>query len=1505
MKEIRFQLISSPLKRTRGIMMKKRIMMKALRSVLSAVLAVSLLAGGTYFNGTVQAAEAPSKILVEGENYSKVNFTIYDYEKDPGLSGGDFLMMKAPAGAVSPQEGFLAEYTVAAPKAGTYEFDMTCLAINGNLGSTIEVKVNDGEFKAYSEENAENHGGVDGQVYKKNFFRYTLDTVPLRSGDNKITVKIATTRSTDNRYYYFLDCMEFTEKEITGGETDLVLEGEKYESINFVIPAYDKDPALSGGDFLCLKSYAANPMPEGGYEAVYKVSAQKASAYEMTMTSLTLDGINGSVFDMKVNDGEYVHYDKNNTKVLGVVDSTPYKNSFLIHKLPPVVLQAGENTITIQVKEPRSGDGRQFFFLDCIRFAPIEWNIMSIRPTGAAVGVYELGDTVSLEMEYASAASGAEKIEYKVVDFWGTEAAAGLVQAEPGASMVLTVPELQKGHYMVYARAYNDGAEAEMAASAESVSGNDNALGNENMPGNGNALEDGNVPGNGNKSEDGYVPEDGQLPGDESLSGNDAVNGSKPGSESVSGSDVTGGDLTPGGPKEPDTLKKAVKASEPAPEVPWNVCQFSVVTPLSMREKPQSSPFALDAAMLMTYYKTPGFNMDTALEYADALALAGIDTVRERYRWNDAVNPQKGSYNFDVFNTDTYFNRLKSHGIKILNMYDSAPDWAKNKKDDRLVEDLGALYQFSKDSAEHYGGVVNGWEMANEPELTNTMNYETADRLAAYIKAASIGYEDSGENPLISIPGLAYTPQYYADLLLQNDVLKYVDIYNYHNHIALDQSVDITYPSMIYQAHQKLLDQYGGEDKQMWLSEAGTYVDLPEGQSELTQEQQIKMARYLVVSTLISLAEGTDKHFYFNLTYLVERDRELGIFGIKDTPYAPYSAQAALTETFGEAVYQGELKGCPEGAYGLVFKNGNKTVVGVWSDQEAAVAVPSGASAGKLVDIMGKESDISSQDGEFHINAGIDPKYLVLEGELTEGAVLEDYRNNSSEQRAEFTKADRIILEQKYPESASKNSKLNGYTMSADQPNTVTVEVNNLNTVKMSGTIFGKGYEGWKVSPASQEVEIEPYGKQTLTFTIEATGDVVINTPAPIQFTGEFEGEKTSNCVSHVQLPGVENPEIYELIPGSDSKESWAVNINTTNNGQCLITEGDREGSVTFANSFTGGDRWTYPVLTMPEGTDFTGTKGITFHVDSEADFAGGSLGVMRVLLTEKNGSKYWTPDGFFLKEGEQQITVPWTAFSSMAGPADNNFHLDTDQITMCELGLNARVDVAPVYTVWDFGTYLGNTRAVYPVIENMLPVTGSGLEGGKIDVEAYIKEGSIPADADRMKVTVDGHEIPYTYDKDTGLVKAAANELAQGQHKVNIQFFCEDGKGVAASSQVSLKKGTVPENPDEEKPGPEDPEEENPEPGNPEEKPEPGNPDEEKPEAEKPDEKPDAGNGQADQGSKAVTTGTRKSPMTYDNSFGIPVSVVGAIMIFALALFGIGRSFKGKKSDDNLGGDI
>ena len=101
---------------------------------------------------------------------------------------------------------------------------------------------------------------------------------------------------------------------------------------------------------------------------------------------------------------------------------------------------------------------------------------------------------------------------------------------------------------------------------------------------------------------------------------------------------------------------------------------FSVLTPLEKRPKVESSPFSMDTALS---WLTPLEKID---EYSKALALSGIQYVRERFRWSTS-NPQSGVYSYNNGSYDDYYDAIAKNGTKILNMFSSAPAWTKTTTD--------------------------------------------------------------------------------------------------------------------------------------------------------------------------------------------------------------------------------------------------------------------------------------------------------------------------------------------------------------------------------------------------------------------------------------------------------------------------------------------------------------------------------------------------------------------------------------------------------------------------------------------------------------------------------------------------------------------------------------------------------------------------------------------------------------------------------------------------------
>ena len=142
---------------------------------------------------------------------------------------------------------------------------------------------------------------------------------------------------------------------------------------------------------------------------------------------------------------------------------------------------------------------------------------------------------------------------------------------------------------------------------------------------------------------------------------------------------------------------------------------FSVVEPLTERYVGET-PFACDHAGIE--WKKDANLMNS---YAEALALAGVNTVRERaYMSSDTA-----TYQTNAAQTDAYYN----NGLEGRNVWvrPNIGNW---------TDDLFGVYSMQKGFAEHYKGKVNSWEIVNEPDVISDL---TPDIYQAYFKAAALG----------------------------------------------------------------------------------------------------------------------------------------------------------------------------------------------------------------------------------------------------------------------------------------------------------------------------------------------------------------------------------------------------------------------------------------------------------------------------------------------------------------------------------------------------------------------------------------------------------------------------------------------------------------------------------------------------------------------------------------------------------------------------------------------
>ncbi|MDR6552260.1 hypothetical protein [Paenibacillus qinlingensis] len=795
---------------------------------------------------------------------------------------------------------------------------------------------------------------------------------------------------------------------------------------------------------------------------------------------------------------------------------------------------------------------------------------------------------------------------------------------------------------------------------------------------------------------------------------------------------------------------------------------FSVVMNASDRHT-SNNPFALDVAGGSL------IPVDQAANYARAVRLTGVDYVRERMHWN-SISSASGTYDFSKY--DPYNSAYAANGIRVLELNHIAPTWAKDTGKN-LPRNLLDAYQLAKTSATHYGA-QSDWEFWNEPDISYTTDSEPADQYAAFLKATTIAARDSGSGTRVALGGIAYPPGGYTELLMENDVAPYMDIYNYHGHRSDSASQKILDMPPSFAAHTEFIQGYDLDTKPIYVTEAGVAQTFSDSTQTLYGEQLRTQARYLTTSTIQSIASGVDKHFWFVFPNYQETIGNYGSFTSRGTPYAAVNAEAAMTHALGEAVYLGKLTGLPDGVANYVFKDGTDSVVAYWSEHTTPLNVTTGTGTALLTDIMGKEQQLTSTNGSYPLTSGPDIHYLRIAGSIQN--LTTSVFAAPVPKAAELSTADRMVITQKYPEATAAKAKSKGYLLDKNTATDIQVDVYNFNSSAMSGTVNGSVNGGWSLVSPSRTVTVAPYSKATLTFTLTGSQEIAADVKFPVIFQGTFSGEATSKSVT--MIASNENKAVTPslLLPDYDNPAQWGENISP---GSTATVTSPSPGEIQFNYLFGSGDKWTYPNFFVPQNVTFAGSEGVTFDVYFPAPIEGV---VVRSFIYESNGSGYFTGTGVTPVGGWQQVKLPWSDFAAFGTP-DDNFHLDSDQITRFSIGINSRTATDVSFKLRNVGIYTQPDTGLYSKIVNLVPANNQELVAGNVTISADLVQGEIPIAAGSAELLVDGAVVPYLMN---GQTLTASTVLAPGTHSVKLKAFDAIGRLMSVKSSVSVIANTV-----------------------------------------------------------------------------------------------------------------
>lgn len=664
---------------------------------------------------------------------------------------------------------------------------------------------------------------------------------------------------------------------------------------------------------------------------------------------------------------------------------------------------------------------------------------------------------------------------------------------------------------------------------------------------------------------------------------------------------------------------------------------FSVVPKMSERYEGET-PFAADFASY--YFAKDAKELDRQIKTAQ---LAGITYARERGGWAAFTNGGQIDWSSTVTGN---MPKLKEAGfgttqiLETMNLFQNGTDSFK---------DLFTAYNFQQKLVENADGIIDVIEIDNE--LDGATSKVMADDYAAYLKAMFISNADTGGKMKMSVVSQCLDlNNTFNEGLRLNKAMDYTDLYNFHAHTTFtDKDKILGIREDYIEDNMEAKMESTEKDIPFWLTEAGIYILLENGKTELTDKQAKDQARYLTTATTESLANGVDKVFWFIWPKYIENNQEMGTFDAKGNPNPAYQAQAICTYMLGKGEYKGIIENGT--VKGHLFNNGKNDVMVLWTDAPQTYEIKTDKPI-TVTDMVGQSSVLNPQNGKVNVETAYYPVYVSFDGEADSANYYPREYRVDTELKREFTTAERIILQQTFDGKSTEEARSNGYELADGKEERMTLTVNNFNKkeqeVKLTGTL-----DGYDVIIEKNMIKVPPMSKADVNVKLVPVeenvfpdiGDIRKN----LKFTAETDGLISSPSVSPIRIVNAKTVTPLFLMEGSEDIN----NFDITNVAADAITNAtvQSDGSYRFGVTFARSNCWYYPKLKINDASKLADTDGIVFWVRS--DEIGEGIGDVKSFIDFKDGRRYYTGMArkYPCEPGWVQAKIAWDDFILFTSP--------------------------------------------------------------------------------------------------------------------------------------------------------------------------------------------------------------------------------------------------------------
>jgi hypothetical protein len=441
-----------------------------------------------------------------------------------------------------------------------------------------------------------------------------------------------------------------------------------------------------------------------------------------------------------------------------------------------------------------------------------------------------------------------------------------------------------------------------------------------------------------------------------------------------SGTSIARGQITASGnqslltlPRLPDdyyTLQVADQSSNPPAT---QVIPFVVLSPFT-----QTSASPLGIGVHFTGGNNPGL--------AEFISAMGATAIRDDASWS-MIERSPGQYSFTNF--DPYMQTLQQYSLSPLLILDYSDRFYDQNQTPYDATGLQAFARYAQSLVAHYGTQLKAVEVYNEFNGTLS-NGPCARQPSCYVNLLRYTYQAvKAVRPDVTVIGGAafMDDTHWFSQVFADGGLNYMDAVSDHPYTAFYIASPETQGLQgEMQGLQKLIKKYNhGQSKPIWITELGWTTSLLHV-SEQTQ------ANYLVRGTVLSLAAGVQKIFWYDLLNdgnsnsavqqnfgLLNRPDANGLY----TPKPAYAAYAVLARELAGREFLARESVSP-GIFSMRFTDNLRVL---WSTPIPRSVELTTSHALTSISLSGRVQTLQPVNGKIILHLSAAPIYI--EGSVT------------------------------------------------------------------------------------------------------------------------------------------------------------------------------------------------------------------------------------------------------------------------------------------------------------------------------------------------------------------------------------------------------------------------------------------------------------------------------------------------------------------------------------------